>query len=243
MSLECWDKFKQPPDWAMGKIGGGKLSGKTDINPQWRIQVMTETFGPVGIGWKFVETARQIVDGATGEKMVFVDLDLFVNIGGKWSAPIPGRGGDMLVETEKGKLVSNDEAVKMATTDALGNAMKYLGVAATVYSKGIDGTKYGRKSVEPQQGNTNTLASRNTPAPANPVTKPEDLKYKINLGTKEIPNYKMLTLAEVPDSGLPQIEWYAKHSNNEVLKAAANDFILSNAERFVGEQKTASTGS
>ena len=78
---------------------------------------------------------------------------------------------------------------------------------------------------------------------ANPAAKPEELKYKINLGTKENPNYKMLTLAEVPDSGLPQIEWYAKHSNNEVLKAAANDFILNNAERFVGEQKATQTGS
>lgn len=241
MSLEYWDKFKQPPDWAMGKIGGGKLSGKTDINPQWRIQVMTETFGPVGIGWKFVETARQIVDGATGEKMVFVDIDLFVNIGGKWSAPIPGRGGDMLVETEKGKLVSNDEAVKMATTDALGNAMKYLGVAATVYSKGIDGTKYGRKSAEPQ--------------PANPTPPPTQNKGQNDHKAAEKPSSQPATVEQLKKISelATGVGWSKQDIQDSILAtygaAKGSDMTLQQAKEMIdyleqqGEQKTASTGS
>ena len=36
----------------------------------------------------------------------------------------------------------NDEALKMATTDALSVAMKQLGVAADVYMNNMDGSKY-----------------------------------------------------------------------------------------------------
>lgn len=217
MSLEYWDKLKQPPGWALGKIQGGKLAGKTDINPMWRIQAMTETFGPCGIGWKFAVTDIKFADGANGEKLVFVQVDLYINVAGKWSAPIPGCGGDYLADTEKGKLVSNDEAVKMAITDALGNAMKYLGVAATVYSKGIDGTKYSRKSAE----NTKTEPEQSKAKPPQPV----ELKFKINLGTKEAPNYKMLVLDQVPAEQLKQIEWYAANSQNAEQKSAAAAYL------------------
>lgn len=38
------------------KAEAGKLKGKTDINPMWRIKVLTETFGPCGEGWKTENT-------------------------------------------------------------------------------------------------------------------------------------------------------------------------------------------
>ena len=72
MSLEYWEKLKEPPEWAMSKITGGKLGGKTDINPMWRIQAMTETFGPCGIGWKMQLVNTTITDGANSEKLIFV---------------------------------------------------------------------------------------------------------------------------------------------------------------------------
>jgi len=51
----------------------------------------------------------------------------------------------MLVDLEKGKLVPNDEAFKMALTDAISVACKAIGVAADVYWEG-DTTKYDRAS-------------------------------------------------------------------------------------------------
>ena len=51
--MEVWNKLKQPPISALKKITGGRLAGKTDINPQWRYQVMTEVFGVCGRGWKY----------------------------------------------------------------------------------------------------------------------------------------------------------------------------------------------
>jgi hypothetical protein len=49
------------------------------------------------------------------------------------SAPIYATGGSMLVEDEKGGLYLDDDAWKMATTDALGVACKHLGIASNIY--------------------------------------------------------------------------------------------------------------
>ena len=48
-----YSKLRSVPEGALKKIGAGRLQGMSDINPSWRIQVMTETFGPCGIGWKY----------------------------------------------------------------------------------------------------------------------------------------------------------------------------------------------
>lgn len=225
MSLEYWEKLKEPPEWAMSKITGGKLGGKTDINPMWRIQAMTETFGPCGIGWKIQLVNTTITDGANGEKLIFVQIDLFINVGGKWSAPIPGFGGDLLVVTEKGRLVSNDEALKMAITDAMGNAMKNLGVAATVYSKGVDGTKYSRQSAETPPARPTIPANQNKPSTGESGAKSGGIEFKINTGTKDNPVYKMLTLDKVPAECLKQVEWYAANSQDEQKKSAAAEYM------------------
>ena len=144
MNMEVWDKLKQPPDWALKKITGGRLNGKSDISPMWRIQVLTEVFGTCGIGWKYEIVRTWTEEGDKGQKMIFRDVNLYVKSEGKWSDAIPGTGGDMLIVLEKNGLYCNDEAAKMALTDALGNAMKNLGVAAVVFSGGTDGTKYNR---------------------------------------------------------------------------------------------------
>ena len=144
MNMDVWDKLKQPPDWALKKITGGRLNGKSDISPMWRIQVLTEVFGTCGIGWKYEIVRTWTEEGDKGQKMIFRDVNLYVKNEGKWSDAIPGTGGDMLIVLEKNGLYCNDEAAKMALTDALGNAMKNLGVAAVVFSGGTDGTKYNR---------------------------------------------------------------------------------------------------
>lgn len=141
--MTIWDKLKTPPPWALKKITGGRLNGKTDINPQWRYQAMTEVFGPCGIGWKYEIVDRWTEEAAEGQRLVFAAVNLYIKHDGQWSDPIPGVGGDMSLVKEKSGIHVNDEAYKMATTDALGNALKMIGVAATVYSNFND-TKYSR---------------------------------------------------------------------------------------------------
>nr|DAD61572.1 MAG TPA: Rad52/22 family double-strand break repair protein [Caudoviricetes sp.] len=133
---------KSVPQSALKVIDFGKLKGKYDISPQWRWEILTETYGMCGIGWYFdiVETKEVLVE-ATGETMLYVKVNLYIKDGSnEWSKPIPGYGGDFLIQKDKNGYHGNDEAFKMAVTDALGTAAKMIGVGADVY-RGLQDTK------------------------------------------------------------------------------------------------------
>jgi len=141
VNLEHWNALCRPPEGALKQIKGGRLKGMTDINPQWRYKVMTEHFGPVGIGWAF-EIVRTWCEGATDEVCAFAEIKLFIKHDGEWSQPIPGMGGSKLLAQETNGRHVSDECFKMAVTDALSVAMKTVGVAADIYAGFFDGSKY-----------------------------------------------------------------------------------------------------
>lgn len=130
--LAYWKSWQHVGPGMLKRISGGNLNGKTDINPVWRFQALTEAFGPCGFGWKIVEKERW-TNEAVGEIAAFVKVELYINIGGTWSEPIEGVGGSKLCGKGKGDGI-NDEAWKMATTDAISVACKALGIAADVYT-------------------------------------------------------------------------------------------------------------
>lgn len=146
-NLEIYNKVKSVPLSAQKEIKGGRLKGMTDINPMWRIKVLTDLFGPCGIGWKVEITNKTVLDGSDGRRVATVDINLYVKKDGEWSAPIPGTGGSMLVENEKNGLYTSDEAFKMAYTDALSVSCKMLGIGADIYWSG-DRTKYSGNADE-----------------------------------------------------------------------------------------------
>ena len=139
---KIWDSLKRPPADALKTIKAGRLKGKSDINPQWRYEVMTEAFGVCGVGWKFEIVDHWIDEGSYEQKVQNVKVLLCVLYEKTWSEPIPGVGGSMLIAKESGGLHTNDEAMKMAVTDALSTAMKMLGVASDIYRGAFDGSKY-----------------------------------------------------------------------------------------------------
>lgn len=150
-NMSIWEQLRQPPKSALKEIKAGRLSGKTDINPQWRMQAMTEVFGPCGIGWKYTIDRLWTEPGAEGQVCAFALVSVYTldadrmdynGIMGVWSQPIQGIGGSMLIAKEKSGLYTSDEAYKMAVTDALSVALKALGVAADVYLGNYDGSKY-----------------------------------------------------------------------------------------------------
>lgn len=140
-NLKIYEAVRVVPKTAQREIVAGRLKGKTDINPMWRIKTLTEQFGPCGIGWYTVEKRKWLEQGADGEVAAFVDIDLFVKVDGVWSAAIPGTGGSMFISQEKGGLYTDDEAYKKAYTDAISVACKALGIGADVYWA-KDTTKY-----------------------------------------------------------------------------------------------------
>jgi hypothetical protein len=139
--LEVYNKVRQVPDEAKKPIQGGRLKGMTDINPMWRIKILTEVFGPAGKGWYYEITDKQIIQGAKEEQVAFVDINLYVKYGDEWSKSIPGTGGSSFISSERNGLYTSDECFKMALTDALSVACKALGVGADVYFE-KDRTKY-----------------------------------------------------------------------------------------------------
>jgi hypothetical protein len=145
-NLSYYDKMRTVPETAKKSISGGRLNGKTDINPMWRIKTLTEQFGMCGMGWKYAIVDERLEKGANDEIAAFVDIDLFVKVDGKWSDAIPGTGGSMFVAKEKSGLYTSDECYKMALTDALSVACKALGVGADVYFA-ADASKYDRPAI------------------------------------------------------------------------------------------------
>lgn len=139
-----WDKLKTPPANALKKIEAGRLKGKSDINPQWRYEVMTEVFGPCGVGWKFTVDRVWSEPASDGQVFAFAAVSIYIRYNDEWSNAIPGYGGSMLLEMERNGIHSSDEGYKMAITDAIGTAMKMIGVAAEVYRGNYDGSKYAK---------------------------------------------------------------------------------------------------
>lgn len=142
-NLAIYNAVRSVPGSAKRQIGAGRLKGKTDINPMWRLKTLTEQFGPCGIGWKYVITDKRLEQGANGEVAAFLDIDLFVKVDGAWSEAIPGTGGSAFVAKEKNGHYTSDECFKMALTDAISVACKVLGFGADVYWE-ADRSKYDK---------------------------------------------------------------------------------------------------
>jgi hypothetical protein len=141
-NLKIWNLVKQPPATALRQITAGRLKGKSDINPEWRYRVMTEVFGICGVGWKFEIVKTWTEPGPDNQVFSCAQINLYIKLDGVWSDAIPGVGGHMLIVKESSGLHANDEGYKMAITDALGTAMKMLGVAGDIYAGLWDGSKY-----------------------------------------------------------------------------------------------------
>lgn len=143
-NLKLYNAVRDVPKEAQKSIGGGRLKGMTDINPMWRIKTLTDQFGPVGIGWKYIITEKWLESSPTEEIAAFVSIDLYIKHEGAWSEPIPGSGGAMFVTKEKGGLYTDDECYKKALTDAISVSCKALGIGADIYWD-KDRTKYSDK--------------------------------------------------------------------------------------------------
>lgn len=143
-NLDIYNKYREVPKEAQKPIIGGRMKGKTDINPMWRIKALTEQFGACGIGW-YYKPIKKWLEQHGDEIAAFVDIELYIKVDGEWSMPISGTGGSMLATVEKSGVYVSDECYKMATTDAISVACKQLGFGADIYW-GADSSKYDAKS-------------------------------------------------------------------------------------------------
>lgn len=144
-NLKIYNAVRAVPSEAKKEIKGGRMNGKTDINPMWRIKILTEQFGICGIGWKYEIVKFWCETGSFEQQSAFAQINLFIKDGDKWSDAIPGIGGSAFVAKETSGLYTSDECYKMALTDAISVSCKALGVGADVYWD-KDNTKYDKSS-------------------------------------------------------------------------------------------------
>lgn len=146
-NLDLYNRVRKVPKEAIKSIAAGRLKGMSDINPMWRIKMLTEEFGVCGFGWKYEIIRMWNENGGNGVISSFVHINLFVKMNGEWSEAIQGVGGSSFVTNEKNGLYTSDECFKMALTDAISVACKALGMGADVYwDKGS--TKYSQTSTQ-----------------------------------------------------------------------------------------------
>ena len=184
-AIEIYKKLSQPPKGALREIKAGDLKGKTDINPQWRYEAMTETFGLVGLGWKYEIQKLWNEPGANGETLAFAQVAVFVRDPDtkEWSDPIVGIGGSKLINKFSAGPKSNDEGYKMAVTDAFSTSLKMIGVAADIYAGRWDGSKYNEEPCNRGEGSAPQQPQKKGPA-GGPDTPAQQKRIKELLATK-----------------------------------------------------------
>lgn len=116
----------------------------TQIDPTWRIRRMTETFGPVGIGWGWKQLEWTVQEG-----MIFICCSVWYRDpdSGEIGETGPQWGGSEIVRTRRdGSQDRSDECFKMSITDAVGKCLVSIGVAADVHLGDYDSSKYREES-------------------------------------------------------------------------------------------------
>lgn len=163
-NMDIYKQVQSVPQTAQRQIQAGRLKGKTDINPMWRIKTLTEIFGAVGFGWYYDIVKQWFEQGANGEISAFCNINLYVKCNDEWSKPIQGTGGASYIANEKNGLYTSDECFKMALTDAISVACKALGVGADVYWSADSGNKYtnGYNNAPQQHAQPAQQAANNT---------------------------------------------------------------------------------
>lgn len=199
-NLTLWNALgRTSPEHTKSFTRGGGFKG-TAVKPIYTEQKMTEQFGPCGIGWGFSEPTFQLVPGSDGQTAVYCWLTLWYVHDGARSAPIPGVGGDFVIVKQSSGLRTDDEAFKKAFTDAIGNAMKHIGMSADVHMGRFDDSKYvqelRREDAEansnsaPMTGRNVTVSSGTNPAHSGTVTPLSELGHTFR---------KAMMLAETKD--------------------------------------------
>lgn len=141
-NLAIWDKLGKtdPEHTKKFKRAGG--FGGTAIKPIYTTHKMTEQFGPAGKGWGMGEPSFQTIPASDGQIAVYCTASLWWADDQGTVNTVYGVGGDMVVVKQSSGLRTDDEAFKKAFTDALGNAMKHLGMSADVHMGLFDDSKY-----------------------------------------------------------------------------------------------------
>jgi hypothetical protein len=151
-----WDTLKDVTDTTAlkGFTRGGGFTG-TDINPTWRMERLTEVFGPIGWGWGY-EIVKRWSETFNSKPVVYATVRCWYvptdekpvwakdPETGAYDRRKPPMNALWTGEQDGGTEVSRtpDEAYKQAITDGFGKASMQIGLASAIYRGKWDDSKY-----------------------------------------------------------------------------------------------------
>ena len=149
-NLELFNRVKKVPENYTKPYKSDFGKELTEISPMWRLEKLTELFGPAGQGF-YIELDKQDTITVEQETFAVVVAKLYYRLDNKtWSKPVVGTGTSLLFLIDpKGKRRPNSDAFKMAYTDAVSNACKLLGMGADIYNSGYG--EYHKAKAEQEQ--------------------------------------------------------------------------------------------
>lgn len=135
-NTQIWDSvYETDPKHTKEFTKGGGFKG-TAIKPLYLIHRATELWGPIGDKWGAKEVDRVLEQG-----FIFMKIEVWYPVENRIGR-VEHWGGDVLFKEQKGALKPNDEAFKMAFTDAIGKCLVQLGFSADVHMGEFNGNKY-----------------------------------------------------------------------------------------------------
>jgi hypothetical protein len=143
-NLEFWNALKRTDPKATKPFQRAGGFRGTQIDPAWRLQMMTEVFGPVGKGWGYEQ-----LEWTIAERMVFICCRVWYidpHTGEKHFTGPQWGGTEMVRRNRDGTERPDDECFKMSMTDAIGKCMLQVGLAADIYLGQFDDSKYREES-------------------------------------------------------------------------------------------------
>ena len=199
--FRIWRKVEETdPNYTRHFKRSGGFQGTT-VNPTHLVQKATKLWGPVGDKWGYNIVEEEIMEGAAhyngdGTK---IGTDLihkillevwYINEEGARCA-LHHFGQTAFVMKNKYGLFTDEEAPKKSLTDALGKCLSMLGFSADIFLGMYDDSKYVndvRKRYADQDPKP--------PAQAAPA-KPQDTKYKIDIGKMSYAEYADLVIQRI----------------------------------------------
>ncbi len=141
---ETWDLLKRTdPQYTKEFRRSGGFKGD-QIDPTWRMQRMTEVFGPVGKGWGYEQ-----VEWTIAERMIFICVRVWYRdpeTGEQCWTGVQWGGTELMAKNRDGTERSNDESFKMSITDGVGKCLVQLGLGADIYLGQYSDSKYKEES-------------------------------------------------------------------------------------------------
>ena len=143
-NLALWNQLKRTDPRATKPFTRAGGFRGTQIDQTWRLEMMTEAFGPVGRGWGYEQ-----LEWTIAERMIFICVRVWYidpETGEKCYTGPQWGGTEMVRRRRDGVEMPDDECFKMSITDALGKCLLQLGLAADVYMGQFDDSKYRMES-------------------------------------------------------------------------------------------------